>query len=151
MPGRSTSGFHRPGRHLLAPSAKPRVVSSSSRKNGVGAACSLTIIKNRLVRRILATFFVLFFTEVLSSGRTIPFSFWVRKKTPVCACVSIGFLVLYAYADAALGPGRPSGFWVCAIICHSRRGLGRVLGKIEARRLNSGVSMWPRNISGYSA
>ena len=30
MPGQSTSGFHRPGRHLLAPSAKLRDVLGES-------------------------------------------------------------------------------------------------------------------------
>ena len=30
MPGRSTSGFRRPGRHLLAPSAKRREVFGES-------------------------------------------------------------------------------------------------------------------------
>ena len=34
MPGRSASGFHRPGRHLLTPSAKRAVRCSASRMMG---------------------------------------------------------------------------------------------------------------------
>ena len=34
MPGRTTSGFHLPGRHLRAPSAKRVVVFGESRKEG---------------------------------------------------------------------------------------------------------------------